>query len=150
MLHPVPQKGTNVSISLKMNYHTYYDHPKSRTKIGGDFNRVIETSRTTGHYKPSRALAELNHGFVFKDTWLQNPTKPTYTHYSISGATKIDHIYTIQELLEKLGIEILGAAFTYHHNVLLRLAVDTSIIRMGRGRWKMNTAMFRDNEYRTR
>jgi len=113
-------------------------------KIGGDFNCVI-TSDTTGHYNHSRAVAELIHGFALKDTWKQNPTKPIYTHHSISGATRNYRIHTTQELLEKkLGIEIIAAAFTDHHAVLLRLAVDTPILRMGGGRWKMNTAMFRD------
>jgi hypothetical protein len=93
--------------------------------IGGDFNCVIATSDTTGHYNNSRAIAEMIHGFALKDTWQQNPTKPTYTHYSISGATRIDRIYTTQELLEKLGIEIIAAAFTELHAVLLRLSVDT-------------------------
>ena len=115
--------------------------------IGGDFNCVIATSDTTGHYDHSRALAELNHGFCTQGyiaTKSYKTHKPTYTHYSISVATRIDRIYTTQELLEKkLGIEIVAAAFTDHHAVLLRLAVDMPIPRMGRGRWKMNNAMFR-------
>jgi exonuclease III len=119
--------------------------PTAMMIISGDFNCVITTSDTTEHYNHSRALAELIHGFALKDTWQQNPTKTTYTHYLIPGATRIDSIYNTQELLEKkLGIEIIAAAFTDHHSVLLRLAVDTPILRMGRGRWKMNTAIFRD------
>ena len=145
MLHPAPQRGTNVSTFLTMNYYIYYNRPKARMIIGGDFNCVIATSDTTGHYNHSHALAELIHGFTLKDTWQQNPTNPTYTHHSISGATRIDRIYTTQELLEKkLGIETIAAAFTDHHALMLRLAVDTPVLRMGRGRWKMNTAMFRD------
>ena len=111
---------------------------------GGDLNCVVATSDTTGHYNHSGALAELIHEFSQKDTWQQNPTKPTYTHYSISGTTRIYRIYTTQELLEKLVIEIIAAAFTDHHALLLRLVVDTPVLRMGRGRWKMNTAMFGD------
>jgi hypothetical protein len=72
--------------------------------IDGDFNCVIE-SPDTRHYNHSRALGELIHGFALKGTWQKNPTHPTYTHYSITGATRIDGIYTIQELLaKKLGI----------------------------------------------
>ena len=118
--------------------------PTTRKIIVGDFNCVI-ASDTTGHYNHSRVLTELIHGFALKDTWQHNPTNPTYTHYSISGVTRIDRIYTTQELLEKkLGIEIIAAASTDHRAELLRLAVDTPILRMGRGRWKMNKAMFRD------
>jgi len=119
--------------------------PTARMIIGGDLNCVIATSDTTGHYNHSRTLAELIRGFALKDTWQKAPKKPTYTYYSISGATRIDRIYTTQELLEKkLGIEIILAAFTDQHALLLQLSVDTPVLTMDRGRWKMNTAMFRD------
>jgi len=78
------------------------------------------------------------------DTWHQNPVRPAYTHHFNNGATRLDRIYTTRELLaKKIGIEILAAAFTDHHAVMLRIAVDTPILRMGTGR-KMNTVMFRD------
>ena len=68
-----------------------------------------------------------------------------YTHHFNNGATRIDLICTTRELLaKKIDIEIVAAAFTDHHAVMLRIAVYTPILRMGRGRWKMNTAMFRD------
>ena len=85
--------------------------PTARMIIGGDFNYVIATSDTTGHYNHSRALVELIHGFELEDTWQQ---------------TRIARIYTTQKLLEKkLGVEIIAVAFTDHHAVFLRLAVDT-------------------------
>ena len=46
--------------------------------------------------------------------------------------------------MKKLGIEIIAVAFTDYHAIILRLEVDTPILRMGRGLRKMNTAMFRD------
>ena len=113
--------------------------------LGGDFSCVLANSDTTDQYHYSRALAELIHGFALQNTWQQNPASPTYTHHSITGSTRIDRLHTTQELLaKKLGTEILDAAFTDHHAVMLRIAVDTPILRMDRGRWKMNTAMFRD------
>ena len=61
--------------------------------ISGDFNRVIATSDTTGHYNHSRALAELIYGFALKDTWQQNPTKPTYTLINIRSNENRPHLH---------------------------------------------------------
>ena len=94
--------------------------------IGVYINCVNATSDTTGHYNHSRALAELIHGFALKDKWQQNPTKPHLHTTQYPEQPESTSIYTTQELLEKkLGIEIIAAAFTDHHAVLLRLAVDT-------------------------
>ena len=45
---------------------------------------------------------------------------------------------------KKIGTEILAAAFTDQHTVVLHLAVDTPIMMMGRCRWKMNATMIRE------
>ena len=58
--------------------------------LGGDFNCVLEVSDTAGGFTYSRALAELVHGLALTDTWQGNPTRKVYTHYSASGATRID------------------------------------------------------------
>ena len=117
----------------------------ARMILGGDFNCVLVKADTTGQYQYSRALAELINGFAIMDTWHQNPVRPAYTHHFNNGTTRIDQIYTTQELLaKKIGIEIVAAAFTDHHAVKLRIVVDTPILRMGRGHWKINTAMFPD------
>ena len=44
-------------------------------------------------------------------------------------------------MAKKIGTEILAAAFTDQHTVVLHLAVDTPIMRMGRCRWKMKATM---------
>jgi len=78
--------------------------------LGGNFNRILDASDTTGGFTYSRALAELVHGLALTDTWQGNPTRKVYTHYSVSGGTRIDRIYATRELLErKLGVEVTAA-----------------------------------------
>ena len=100
---------------------------------------------TTGHFRNSCALAYLVHRLALKDTWQQNPVKPTFTHYSPSGATRRDRLYMSQEMMaKKQGIEILPAAFTDHHAVVLCTARGAPIVRRSRGRWKMNLALIQE------
>jgi len=102
-----------------------------------------------GHYRRlhlHRALAELVHGLQLRDTWQGNPTRKVYTHYSASGATRIDRIYATRELLErKLGVEAIVAPFTDHLAVCLRISIDLPFTRRGRGLWKMDSAVITEN-----
>ena len=41
------------------------------------------------------------HGLALHDNWKQNPVRPTYTHHSPSGATRVDRVYAAQEMMEK-------------------------------------------------
>jgi exonuclease III len=113
--------------------------------LGGDFNCVQEPADTKGHYTYSRALAELVQGFELRDIWRQRPESPVYTHYSPTGATRINRFYTTQALRDrKIIAETVAAAFTDHHAVMLKLTIDIPILRRGRGRWKMNNALLED------
>ena len=119
--------------------------------IGGDFNCILQPADTTGPFTTSRALAELTRGLALTDTWNQNPSRPTYTHYSPNGATRIDRIYlTKADIGRKTGIEIIPAAFTDHLAVVLRLALPAFETRKPRGRWKMNPALVHDTTFRER
>jgi hypothetical protein len=69
--------------------------------LGGDFNFILDPVDATGHFQNSRPLAELVHALALKGTWQQNPAKPTFTHHSPSGATRIDRLYTSQDLMAK-------------------------------------------------
>jgi len=100
--------------------------------LGGDFNCLLDASDTTCSY--SRALAELVYGLAITDTWQGKPTRKVFTHYSASGANKIDPIYAIRELLErKLGVKAIVAPFTNHLAVCLRISIDLPIMRRGDG-----------------
>jgi hypothetical protein len=78
--------------------------------IGGDFHCVLQPADTTGQYT-SRALSEIVRGLNLTDTWQQDPQRPSFTHHSPSGSTRIDRFYANQEVMaRKTGIEILPAA----------------------------------------
>jgi len=112
----------------------------------GDFNRVLEKTDTTGHYQYNRALAGLVQGFSPRDTRKTNPGCPVYTHYSPTGATRIDRIYASHTLfVRKMGAEVMAAAFTDNLAMVLRLTVDVPIPRRGRGIWRMKTTLMRED-----
>ena len=101
---------------------------------------------TTGGFNYSRALAESVHGLALTNTWQGNPTRIVYTHYSASGATRIDRIYATRELLErKLGVEAIVAPFTDHIAVCVQMSIDLPIMRRGRGLWKMDSNVIAEN-----
>jgi hypothetical protein len=98
--------------------------------LAGDFNCVLQPNDTTGHYNTSRALQEIVRGMALKDTWIQNPQRPSYTHYSIKCDSRFDSFYVTEDnLTKKLGIETLSAAFTDQLAVVLRLSFPSTIER---------------------
>jgi len=114
--------------------------------LDGEFNCILEASETTGGFTYSRALAELVHGLALTDTWQGNPTRKVYTHYSASGATRIDRFYATRELLErKMLVEAIVAPFTDHLAVCLRISIDLPCMRRGRGLWKMDSFVITEN-----
>jgi exonuclease III len=119
--------------------------------IGGDFNYVTETSDTTGKFHTSRVLSEMMRELHLIDTWTQHPNRPTYTHYSSAGASRIDRIYNMSRgmMHRKAGIEILPAAFNDHNAVVLRLALGEMGARSGLERWKLDPNMLKDAELLT-
>ena len=114
--------------------------------VDGDFKCMLEASDTTGGFTYRQTLVELVHGLALKNTWQGNPTRKVYTHYSASGANRIDRIYATRELLErKLGVEAIVAPFTDHLAVCLLISIDLPITRRGRGLWKMDSAVITEN-----
>ena len=115
------------------------------TLIGGDFNCVLQQADTTGPFTTSRALSEIVRGLALMDAWNQSPQQPTFTHFSPTGATRIDRFYLTRDLLgRKTGIEVLPAPFTDHEAVALRLSVTNERTRWRRSRWKMGPHMVAD------
>ena len=72
--------------------------PSSSTamRLAGDFNCVITNDDCTGQRNYSRTLARLIHGLV--DVWETTPTRTAYTHYTATGASRIDRIYVTHDL----------------------------------------------------
>jgi len=77
--------------------------------------------------------------------WAPTTGRAVYTHYTRSGATRLDRIYVYRHLSgQKYGIETAVAAFTDHLAVILRIALDVTTIQRGRSYWKMDAALVRD------
>jgi hypothetical protein len=110
--------------------------------IAGDFNCVLSSADTTGRGNYSTALDILTKGLGLKDVWESPQTRPTYTHYTSMGASRLDRIYVTENLRKnKKGVETVAAAFTDHLAVVLRITLDTRNICRGRGYWKMNVSL---------
>jgi hypothetical protein len=125
-------------------------HTPGSLILGGDFNYTQTPAETTGNPNPSRALAELLRGIDLTDTWCQNPNTTVYTHYSQTGASRLDRIYVSRALLpRKVGTVILPVAFTDHQTVVLSVEIGEIATWRNRGKWNMNPTMLRDESFTT-
>jgi hypothetical protein len=107
--------------------------------LGVDFNCTLNPADTTGTCITSRALMELIRGLSLIDTWMQDPLRPVYMHFSPTGATRIDSFYIskgIQSL--KTGTEIVPAPFTDQFAVVIRISSHTPDVPRQRWRWRTN------------
>ena len=77
-----------------------------------------------------------------------HPPHGQYTHFTSTGASRIDRIYVTRNLRTKQrGVETLAAAFTDHFAVSLRLSLDASSTLRGKGYWKMNISYFSEPDF---
>jgi hypothetical protein len=116
--------------------------------LAGDFNCHIDKADSTGAINYSRALNNIIHGLGLIDGWDTTKTRGGYTHYTAKSASRIDRIYgTIAVMSRKTGIEMLAAAFTDHNAVIIRIAIDTPLPTRGRGYWKMNAQLIKEETF---
>ena len=114
----------------------------------GDFNSVHADIDTTGRRTYSRALQELIRGYDLVDMWEASQTRDIHTQYTSRGASRIDRIYASRDLSgQKRGMETRFAAFTDHLAVVLRITLQVTTMRRGRGFWRMNMALLRDKGF---
>ena len=114
--------------------------------IGSDFNCVLDPADTSGHFHTSRALTEMIREPHLTDTWKQDQTRSTYTHYSNTGASRIVRIYIYRNIESRItGIDFLPAAFTDHNAVAVHLALGEMGARRRPPRWELDPTMLRDD-----
>ena len=71
-----------------------------------------------------------------------------YTHYTHTGAARLDRIYISEDLsCNKQGAETIAAAFTDHLAVLIRIKLATTMLLRGKGRRCMNTSLLKDMSF---
>ena len=118
--------------------------------LAGDFNCVLSNTDSTGHNNYSRATANIVHGFGLIDARDTSISRSIYTHYTPTGASRIDRIYVTRNNLSKNQVvEKVPAAFTDHLAVVIRLAIDTPLTLRGRGYWRMNLSLLSDTNFRS-
>jgi hypothetical protein len=116
--------------------------------LAGDFNCIIDDSESTDKRTHCRALGRLIQGLHLRDAWDKTTNPQGYTHYTATGAARLDKIYLTAELYKnKQGIETKVTAFTDHLAVLLRIILDTPFTLRGKGRWRMNTSILNDTHF---
>jgi hypothetical protein len=81
--------------------------------------------------------------------WQADPSQQIFTHYSPTGASRKDRIYTTKKLsANTIGVETVEAAFTDHLAVILRLFVDVPMVRRGMGLWKLNASLVEQEAFK--
>ena len=117
--------------------------------LAGDFNCILSQNDSTGNRPCSRALDRLVQGLHLTDAWDAQLHPQAFTHYTPTGAARIDRFYLTEDLYRnKQGVETLVAAFTDHLAVLLRVKLMTPATHRGRNRWRMNTTILDDITFR--
>ena len=114
--------------------------------MAGDFNCTLEQGDSAGALNHCRALTELLRGMELRDAWNRSAERQGYTHYSVNGASRLHRIYVTKDLSRrKQGPEMIVAAFTDHFGLSLHLKLNVSILRLGRGYWKLDGTLLEDS-----
>jgi hypothetical protein len=100
----------------------------------------------TGTPTISRTLRNLVAGLDLQEAWDQRRGNRLYTHYTFSGASRIDRIYATREMKVKKSIEICTEAFSDHLAVILHTGCMTATTTRGRGLWEMNASLLYDSK----
>jgi hypothetical protein len=85
------------------------------------------------------------------DSECKNCNRPVYSHYSATGASRIDRIYLSRDLMSKKGAtEILPVAFTDHCAKVISVTMETVNRWRGKRHCRMNPLSLKEDELHTR
>jgi endonuclease/exonuclease/phosphatase family metal-dependent hydrolase len=116
--------------------------------LAGDFNCILSKTDSTVTDNYSRALAYIVNGLGLIDAWNTSTSHRMCAYYTVIGASRIDRIYATRNIMsKKLGVEMVAAAFTDHHAVILHIAISAPLTMRGRGYWRMNVAIMSDKNF---
>jgi hypothetical protein len=102
-----------------------------------------------GNY--SKALERVVRGLGLRDAWEAGPQKTVFTHYTTKGASRIDRIYTTENLRSsQQGAEAVVTAFTDHLAIIVRMSIDIPCVVRGKGYWRMNVSYLDDPHFQQR
>jgi hypothetical protein len=121
--------------------------PHDTLIISGDFNCVVNPTDTTGTLHFSRALPKLLTGLELRGTWNRGNNQPLYTHYTPTGAARLDRIYISKNLIQaKKSTIIYATVFTDHLAVVLHIDRSSTFVPRGRVYWKLNPTILQDKD----
>jgi exonuclease III len=122
---------------------------RSTLILAGDFNCILRQSDATGRKNFSRTLDELVRGLRLHDVYENTRTNLPFTHYTLSGATRIDRMYVSADIQPRqTGVDTRAAVFTDHFAVTLRLNLAIPVPARGNSYWKINISLLESKDFR--
>ena len=118
----------------------------SKNIVGGDFNCIINSSDCVGDSKNyCTGLRQLIDAFKWKDVaW--ELKKNQFTFHRLNSASRLDRFYVPTDFInEVLDFKTEAVTFSDHCGIIMKIKVDRSmIVSRGRGYWKINPTILRD------
>jgi endonuclease/exonuclease/phosphatase family metal-dependent hydrolase len=116
--------------------------------LAWDFNCVLSHADSTGQGNYSKMLEKLVRGASLHDAYDTPTPRPNYTHFTSTGASRLDRIYITEHLRKnKYGVEMMPSAFTDHLAVIIRLSLESQSTRYGPSYWKMNAYLLHETDF---
>lgn len=137
--------------NLKLNLERKNDN---NLIIGGDFNVVQDFSKDTfniknrNNPKASEKVQEMKFDLDLCDPWRNtNPTLKQYTwHNSRNQQSRLDYFLVSNHILSNLTNEVIKPGYRSDHS-LVEINILITRNNKGRGFWKFNNSLLKDNEY---
>jgi hypothetical protein len=87
-------------------------------------------------------------GFSLHDIYDTPIRRPSYTHFTPTGASRLNRIYITEYLRRnKQGVETVPAAFTDYLVVVVGLSLESQSTLDGPGYWKMTLSLLRETDF---
>jgi exonuclease III len=119
--------------------------------LAGDFNSIRTSIDTTNKNRKAlncdlKFYEMLNKNYNLFDLCESKEDMPSYTYRYKKGASRIDKIYTCQEIKMRVrNIKYAQPAMTDHDSITIEIHLKDKI-RWGPGVWKLNNSLLKDEQ----
>lgn len=114
--------------------------------VGGDFNCILNSFDCVGDSKNyCGGLRQIVENFGLKDVALELKQNQ-FNFHRLNSASRLDRFYVPREFVGSvLEFKTQPVAFSDHCGIIMKVKVDgRSIISRGRGYWKINSSLLKD------
>lgn len=114
--------------------------------VGGDFNCILNSFDCVGDSKNyCGGLRQIVENFGLKDVALELKQNQ-FTFHRLNSASRLDRFYVPRDFVGSvLEFKTQPVAFSDHCGIIMKVKVDgRSIISRGRGYWKINSSLLKD------